>query len=793
MPLLGAAVWLGAIAATRLGGLAYLVVLAVAVLLAHRARRLSVGQRRLFAVLVLLATTAVTATQLRHDAVRGSPVHALAERQVTVEVVATVVSDPRVVATRGGPRAVVRLRVREVSARRHRLEVGGTVVLIGDPVWTGVALGERVRTVGRLAPADDPDTVALLTDVGAPDRLARASPWWRASGALRASIREAVAHRPPEQAGLVPALVDGDDAGLPPDLQEDFRTTGLTHLTAVSGTNLTLVVGALLLLARAARVRGRGLVVVGLLGIAGFVLLARTEPSVLRAAVMGGVGLFAFGPDGRRRGLRALGVAVTVLVLVQPGLALAPGFALSVLATGGIVLLGLPLAAALGRWLPRGLAEAIAVPTAAQLACTPVIAVLSGQVSLVAVVANLLAGPLVAPATVLGLVGGLVGLLWPAGGRLAGTAAGWCVAGLVEIAERGAALPGAAIGWGTGPVAVGLLVALCLALALALPVLVRRPLLGVGLAVLLLLVVLGVPGRFWSRAGPWPPPGWVLVACDVGQGDALVLNAGPRAAVVVDTGPEPDAVDDCLDRLGVDQVPLVVLTHFHADHVGGLSGVLHGRQVGTVETTSVRDPPDGAELVDRTAREAGVTVTVAPFGAARRVGAATLQVLHPVPAAPAGPPALTDPSPTSPTSGDGGDGSDGSDGSAGSAANDASVVLLVEVAGVRILLTGDLEPAGQAELAHRIGDRDLDIDVLKVPHHGSSHQDRDWLTALRPEVAVVSVGADNGYGHPAPAVVEALQRAGAEVRRTDREGDLAVLAPGEGAPDGRRVAVATRR
>ncbi|UUW89156.1 ComEC/Rec2 family competence protein [Pimelobacter simplex] len=783
MPLLGAAVWLGAIAATRLGGVAYLLVLAVAVLLGRRARVASAGQCRLFAVVVLLGTTAVTVTLLRHDAVRGSPVHALAEQRATAEVVATVISDPRVVATRAGPRAVVRLRVGEVSSRRHRLEVGGTVVLIGDPVWTDVALGERVRTVGRLAPADDPDTLALLTDVGTPYRLARASPWWRASGALRASIRDAVAHRPPEQAGLVPALVDGDDAGLPADLQEDFRTTGLTHLTAVSGTNLTLVVGALLLVARAVRVRSRWLVVVGLLGIAGFVLLARTEPSVLRAAVMGGVALFAFGPDGRRRGLRALGVAVAALVLVQPGLALAPGFALSVLATGGIVLLGLPLAAALGRWLPRALAEAVAVPTAAQLACTPVIAVLSGQVSLVAVVANLLAGPLVAPATVLGLVGGLVGLVWPAGGRLAGTAAAWCVAGLVEIAERGAALPGAAVGWGSGPVAIGLLVVLCLLLAVALPVLVRRPVLGVGLAVLLLLVVLGVPGRFWSRTGPWPPPDWVLVACDVGQGDALVLNAGPRAAIVVDAGPEPDAVDDCLDRLDVEQVPLVLLTHFHADHIDGLPGVLHDRRVGAIETTSVRDPPAGAELVDRTARDAGVPVTTAPFGSTRRIGAATLQVLHP--AAPAAAPTRRS-SPAGPA----GSASDDTD---GSAANDASVVLLVEVAGVRILLTGDLEPTGQAELAQRLrGGVDLDIDVLKVPHHGSSHQDRDWLTSLHPEVALISVGADNGYGHPAPAVVQALQQAGAEVRRTDRAGDLAVLAPDSGVPGG-RVTVATRR
>ena len=203
--------------------------------------------------------------------------------------------------------------------------------------------------------------------------------WWDAAAAVRSSVREAVAHRPDAERALVPALVDGDDAEVDAGLADDFRTTGLTHLLAVSGTNLTLVVGFLLLLARWGGVRGRWLYVVGAAGIAGFVLLARTEPSVLRAAVMGTVALFAMGTDGRRRGTRALGVAVVALLLVEPGLALSAGFVLSVLATGGILLLAPGWRDALARWLPRWAAEAIAVPAAAQLACTPVVAALSGR------------------------------------------------------------------------------------------------------------------------------------------------------------------------------------------------------------------------------------------------------------------------------------------------------------------------------------------------------------------------------------------------------------------------------
>ena len=209
-----------------------------------------------------------------------------------------------------------------------------------------------------MALADEGEAAALVVASRPPVRIRGPDVWWRGAAAVRSSIRESVAGRPVAERALVPALVVGDDAGLPDGLEQDFRTTGLTHLTAVSGTNLTLVVGFLLLLARTLGVRGRWLTLVGLLGIVGFVLLARTEPSVVRAAAMGTVGLFALGTDGRRRGLRALGVAVTGLLLVSPALAVSPGFALSVLATGGIVLLAPPVHAALGggsrrRWRLR--------------------------------------------------------------------------------------------------------------------------------------------------------------------------------------------------------------------------------------------------------------------------------------------------------------------------------------------------------------------------------------------------------------------------------------------------------
>jgi competence protein ComEC len=240
----------------------------------------------------------------------------------------------------------------------------------------------------------------------------------------------------------------------------------------------------------------------------------------------------------------------------------------------------------------------------------------------------------------------------------------------------------------------------------------------------------------------------VFAACDIGQGDALAVRAGPHAAVVVDAGPDPSVVDGCLRGLGVERVPLLVLTHFHADHIDGLSGVLRGRAVGEVDVTRLADPPDGASVVEAQAAAAGLATDLAPYGVTRTVGEATLQVLWPTP--------------DSPTEGPGD----------GSTANDASVVLLVEVHGVRLLLTGDVETTSQAALARALPG--LHVDVLKVPHHGSRYQDHEWLASLGARFAVVSVGADNDYGHPAAETIDALKAAGTEVLRTDRDGDVVV-------------------
>ena len=725
-----------------------------AVLLVRRARG------RLLVVAVVLgcgaASAAVTAA---HVALRTTgPLATAAARESAVAVEAVLTDDPRRAlgpsALPGRELVVVRLRVEVLHADGRTSRLRAPVVLLSsDPAWLSLLPSQRVEAEGRLRPAERGDDVAaVLSHRGPVGVLSGPSRVQRVAGHLRQGLRDAVAPLPAAEQGLLPGLVVGDTSGLDPDVREDFRRVGLTHLTAVSGTNVAIVTGAVLLLCRRAGLGVRERAVLAALGLAGFVVLARPSPSVLRAAVMGLVALAALSTGDRRAAMPALATAVLVLVLVDPDLAAAPGFALSVLATAGLLVLAPSWREVLSRRLPGWLADALAVPAAAQVACGPVVVAISSSLGLLSVPANLLAVPAVAPATVAGV---LAALLAPVSLPLAQAVAwvGWLPAAwLVRVARTGAGLPGAAVPWPSGEQGALLLAALTLAVALVLRRRRSRQVLLAclsGTAVALTGLALVGPG--------WPPPGWFLVACDVGQGDAVVLNAGRGSAVVVDVGPDPRAVDTCLSRLDVERVPLVLLTHAHADHVDGLPGVMRGRAVGLVQVAPLDEPEQAAREIAELARRGGVPVTRPPVGEQRAIGPLRWEVL-----APTGPYAGTSSDP-----------------------NNSSLVLRLTVGPTTVLLTGDVEPEAQRDLLDR--GVDLRADVLKVPHHGSDSQEAAFLDAVGARVVLTSVGEGNPYGHPSSRTLGRLVAAGAQSYRTDRDGDVALVHR-----DGRLVVVARR-
>jgi competence protein ComEC len=346
-------------------------------------------QWRWVVVTVLIGVLCGAAVTAARVGVRDAqPLGGLTNRHVTVHMRLTVADDPRPVRqTAGRSRAYVvpasASWVRDGDRPPIRLDTG-VLVLAADGAWGGLLPGTPVTATGVLEPARGGDlTSAVLSVSGAPDAVGTA-PWAQAAaGALRAGLRRACAPLPPGPGGLLPGLVDGDTTGLDPAVADDFRATGMTHLVAVSGANVAIVLSVVLLLARWCRAGPRLAAALCALALVGFVILARPSPSVLRAAAMGGLGLVALAAGRPRAAVPALAATVVLLILVDPAQAGDAGFALSVFATGGLLLIAPPLRDALRRRrVPAGIAEALAIPAAAEFACAPVIAGISGMVSL---------------------------------------------------------------------------------------------------------------------------------------------------------------------------------------------------------------------------------------------------------------------------------------------------------------------------------------------------------------------------------------------------------------------------
>ncbi|RDV44856.1 ComEC/Rec2 family competence protein, partial [Leifsonia sp. ku-ls] len=697
-----------------------------------------------------LAAAALGATVIAaHAPARSSPVLDLAARDGTaVDLMVRVDRPPQRISGGFGDEPRWSLRARTTAA-----PAGVPISVQFDATEAearSAALGTVLRVRGTLLVEEPGEATSYLVRSARDGTPTVAEPpppllGWAAS--LREGFAHAAAALPGDGGRLLPGLAIGDETSVSPGLDAAMKASSLSHLTAVSGANCALVIGLVFGAARLLGLPRRSRVVVAGLALAAFVVLVGPGASVLRAAAMSTVMLIGLARGRPADGVPAMALAVIVLLVHDPWLARDYGFALSVLATAGLLILAAPLARVLGRWMPRSLALALAVPAAAQLACQPVLVLLTPTLPLYGVPANLLAEPAAPVATVLGCLACAV-LPWAPGlgevlVRLAWVPSAW----IAQVATTASGLPATALPWVPGVVGVVLCVLALVAVAVLVFVLVSSgrssralALIAGGVLAAGAAAYLGVLAGAWIGRTTVIPADWMLAACDVGQGDALLVR-GEGSTAMIDVGREPGTAAECLDRLGISHLDVLVLTHFDADHVGGLSGV-----VSRVERALVQRPVrDGDERTLRLLRDAGVPTEQGHAGREGRLGDVRWRLLWP-PAASAG--------------------TDADTGNAG------SLTVEVEGRGLRAIFLGDLGEAAQdALLATRTV---RPVEVVKVAHHGSADQSPALYAALSARLALVSVGERNGYGHPTRAALHMLAEAGTAVARTDEQGLLLV-------------------
>jgi len=658
------------------------------------------GHFLLIATLVGAFNIGIHQIALTHNSLRP-----LMESKEVVTVIAEVKSDPKL-----GAAKVVgsTLRAASTSFLATSIRINGGKVRLPVRITTHLhpnfSPGSVISLEASLYSTRERRVAALVIARGEFTVIHDAGLLGRATSAIRSSFRSVVTRFNGDGAKLIPGLVIGDTSLETSQFTTQMRRSGLTHLTAVSGENFAIISAFVLWAMQWLFKKLKTRLIITSFVLIGFIYLVRPTPSVMRASVMTAALLLARARGDKGAALPSLGLAISLLILIDPFQAIDPGFALSVGATAGILLVA-PI-------LKERMPEAVAIPISATLLCTPIIIAISGQFSLVSIPANLLVSAAIAPITIAGFIAALLSPFAPTVSFLIVAAvlpfANW----IAFIAHQASSLPLITLPASFAGAAI----------ALFLLVILFKKMWKLALAIASLCATLFIY-QSWS----WPHANWRIVNCDVGQGDGEVINLGGGQAIVIDTGPDPVLMDSCLRSLHISSIPLLVITHNHADHNGGIDGAIHNRNVGQIWRTAVQGQR---------------------FAFKAPIGHVDIQVLWPK-----DPNATFDVMP--------GD---------GSAMNNTSIALLMNIAGITFFTGGDVEPPAQqaileSGLIHH-------VDIMKVCHHGSAYQYLPLLDALRPDVAFISVGSGNTYGHPAQSTLTALVDRGVKVFRTDLDGAL---------------------
>ena len=643
-------------------------------------------------------------------------------------ITAEVVTDPSKTST-GNYSFIARAVLVNNSSIHYKLRVPIRVMTSKQSVTT-LLPGQRFSAQGRIVASKEARVAALVVIKDDIEIQTQPSRWASALGAIRLGLRSLSGDG--NAGALIPGMVLGDTSKQSVEFKNSMRRSGLTHLVAVSGANFALVSAFVLWMMQFLFARMKFRLSATAISLIAFIALVRPSPSVLRAAAMAAVLLVAQGTKKGRDSLPALGFAMAAVVVVDPWQARDAGFALSVLATAGLLLFAPVLIEKLSIHLPGKLAQALAPPIAATVFCSPIIVALSGYLAPMSVIANLLAAPFVAPITIVGFIAALFSPFAP----LISTVLIWFIrfpAGAIAlIAHWASSFPVLTLQSGK----IGFLIIAGFTLG---SWLLKKWFKHIIVFTLVILISIT-----WLQR--WPGGDWQVANCDIGQGDSMVINLGNHQGIVIDVGPDSVAEDRCLKALGIKEIPLLILSHFHADHVAGLTGAIKNRAVGQV-WVSVNSAP----LIESAKAQAalkGVEMIKAVRGMSARVGPLTIRVLWPT---------------LSATSFEEMPGD-------GSQINNSSIATLITSDAFSLFAGGDLEPPVQEILVKDVGP----VDIYKVCHHGSRYQDLAFMSALHPRISIISVGAGNTYGHPAVQTLQALARLGSEVLRTDIDGAVAV-------------------
>lgn len=568
------------------------------------------------AVLVLLAVRVDAGEHARAAPELSEP----ASERGAVRCQGTLASYP---STKASPTGDVRWVRANCDTQRGTVPV---LLWLDAPPGAGWAPGLPVRAEGTISALEPTSSAAY----GIAVRVIEVGPsqtWRERFGSLSAELRVGLRDRaaPMPGAELVPGFAVGDTSLVGDELEQAMLVSSLQHLVAVSGSNCALVTAAVLAIAGGLGAGRRLKVVLAASGLVGFVVIVGPDASVQRAAVMAAVVLVSSFGGKRAVALPALGLAMLVLLLADPWQAFAAGFALSVAATAGILLLAPVLRGGLARvpYLPQWIALPIALAVASQIACGPLLLLLSPGIPAAGVLANVIAAPAAPMGTGLGLLALLLLPLGAAGDALGGAAlwaASLTARWVAATAEVTAGLPFATLAWPEGWPGALLLAAVESAAILAWALVTERVSFGKlrkaprrlwgapptqprAFRTVVALLVGASAGVFVAVVTATPlaerasvPRDWVVVACDVGQGDAILVRdpAAPRDVMLIDTGDDETLLSSCLDRFGVSSIALLVLTHDDRDHVGALAAVAGRTDAALIAPDVASDMAQGA-------------------------------------------------------------------------------------------------------------------------------------------------------------------------------------------------------